>query len=139
MDAISIIFKYCNKNCRISDTLSCLWTLVKSPNKIENFREFWGQEITQKQPKMSFHRYMNVHLKIKNSRTTDSILLKPVHYVYHFNPFQILKTEGANQRTGTPQNHQKMPGVSQIGTLIWFKKGLENAIRLRILGLCVQK
>ena len=82
---------------------------------------------------------MNIHLKVKNSRTTDSILLKLVHYVYHFNPFHLLKTEGVNQRTGTPQNHQKMPGVSQIGTLISFKKGLENAIRLRILGLCVQK
>ena len=102
-DPISIIFKYCNKNCRISDTSSCMWTLVKSPNKIENFREFWGQKITQKQPKMSFDRYMNIHLKVKNSRTTDSILLKLVHYVYHFNPFHLLKTECVNQRKRTPQ------------------------------------
>ena len=37
-----------------------MWTLVKSQKKIENFREFWGQKITQKEPKMSFYRYKNI-------------------------------------------------------------------------------
>ena len=90
------------------------------------------QKTTQKQPKVtvSIGEKTIENLKLQNYRY---ILLKLVHYVYHFNPFHLLKTEGVNQRDSTSEKTiQKCQEFIKILTLIWLKNSLWNAIRLWI-------
>ena len=76
------------------------------------------QKTTQKQPKVtvSIGEKTFENLKLKNYRY---VLLKLVHYVYHFNPFHLLKTEGVNQRDSTSEKTiQKCQEFIKILTLI---------------------
>ena len=91
-----------------------------------------GQKTTQKHPKMTVSTGTKTfeNLKFKNYR---SDIAKIVHYMYHLNPFHLLKTESINQREGTSEkNIKKFQEFIKFLSLIWLKYSLWNATRLWI-------
>ena len=83
-----------------------------------------GQKTTQKHPKMTVSTGTKTfeNLKFKNYR---SDIAKIVHYMYHLNPFHLLKTESVNQREGTSEkNIKKFQEFIKFLSLIWLKYSL---------------
>ena len=75
-----------SKNCSISDTSSCLSSLVKNEDC------FWGV-LAKNSPKSSVKRqFLQVrkNFKIQNWRNADPISVKCAQYVYDLNIFHLL-------------------------------------------------
>ena len=110
-------------------------SLVKSSNKIENFRKFWPKD-HQNQPKMTISTCTKIFENL-NLKSYKSDIAKTCSLCVPFNCFQLLKTEGVNQRDSTSEKTiKKCQEFIKILTLIWLKNSLLNAIRLWFFPVC---
>ena len=133
---ISTISQYFNNNLGISDASSCMSSLFKFSNKIENILGSSGQKVTQKQPKMTVCCCENIWKF--NSRTTDPISTKLARYVYHLNTFHFWKLMVSikGQQRAHPKKSMKIcQEFIKVLTLISLKNSLQNAIRLGFFPL----
>ena len=98
-----------NENSGISDGLWCIASLVKISNNFDYIWESYGQETTQKQPKMIVS-VVRKHFEIEKSETTSTISMRLSLYMYHLNTCHLPKFNGVNQKAAwgafkkTPKN-----------------------------------